>query len=108
MAYCKPCWNAIVKEHKRKRHGSERSFLLKLRYGIDETTFEWLLLQQDGLCALCWNEPAEHVDHDHETETARGLLCFGCNRGLGKAEDDPVRLRRGMAYLRRHERAQPR
>jgi len=106
MAYCKPCWNVVVVEQKAKRYGSQRSFLLNLRYGIDEVTFEWLLLQQDGLCALCGTEPAEHVDHDHRTKTVRGLLCFSCNRGLGKVEDDPVRLRRGMAYLRRHERAQ--
>lgn len=107
QAYCKPCWNVTVNEHKNRRYGSERSFLLNLRYGIDEVTFEWLSLRQDGLCAICRKAPAEHVDHDHETKQVRGLLCFGCNRGLGKAQDDPALLRRGMAYLRRHERTEP-
>ncbi|MGH2812844.1 MAG: endonuclease VII domain-containing protein [Actinomycetota bacterium] len=56
---------------------------------------------QQGLCALCRERPARHVDHLHETGTIRGVLCFSCNRGLGKFGDDPEVIRSAIAYLRR-------
>jgi hypothetical protein len=30
------------------------------------------------------------------------VLCFGCNRGLGKAQDDPKLIRRAIEYLHGH------
>lgn len=31
--------------------------------------------------------------------TIRGVLCFSCNRGLGRAKDRPNTLRAMIAYL---------
>src|SRR5438132_8766483 len=83
--YCKPCHNRIMKEQKARLYGGERNYLLNLRYGIAQAEVLALLEQQGGTCAICRIKPAVHVDHDHATGRVRGILCFACNRGLGKA-----------------------
>lgn len=40
-----------------------------------------------------------HIDHDHKTGRIRGMLCHGCNTGLGAFRDDPNLLRRAATYL---------
>lgn len=43
-----------------------------------------------------------HLDHDHQTDAIRGTLCHRCNVGLGHYLDDPARIDRAAAYLRRY------
>jgi len=73
--------------------------------GITLEQYESILAAQDGLCAICGNPPNGqgrlHIDHDHETGMARGLLCSNCNPGLGYFKDDPERLRLAIEYLER-------
>jgi len=71
----------------------------KSRYGIDADRVAARFKAQDGLCKICIAGPAEHLDHDHKTGAARGLLCGPCNRALGMFRDDPVRLQRAIDYL---------
>ena len=59
---------------------------------------------QGGLCAICRQAPAVHVDHDHATGTVRGLLCFPCNAAIGHLRDDPQIMRRAAAYLEEAKR----
>ena len=89
-----------MKEQKDKLYGGQRSYLLTLRYGIGAAEVQSLVDQQGGTCAICRTKPAVHVDHDHATGLIRGVLCFGCNRGLGKVKDDPEVLRAMITYLR--------
>lgn len=42
------------------------------------------------------------VDHCHRTGVIRELLCMRCNTLIGSAKDDPDRLDRAAAYLRKH------
>jgi hypothetical protein len=47
--------------------------------------YDRLLLEQKNSCALCGRHQSTmktnfHVDHCHETNTVRGLLCGPCNR----------------------------
>lgn len=83
---------------------------LKMRYGITAEAYRQILAAQDGKCASCEDSPRftsrqRHfpltVDHDHVTGEIRGLLCGNCNSGLGHFRDDPDRLERAAAYLRR-------
>ena len=39
------------------------------------------------------------VDHNHETNTIRGLLCSNCNTGLGMFSDNPELLIAAAEYL---------
>lgn len=77
-SYCKPCHKQVVRDNYVKNHGSVRSGMLKIRYGVDATQVEWMILQQGGACALCGAGRAEHVDHDHASRRVRGILCFNC------------------------------
>ncbi len=60
---------------------------------------------QNGLCAMCRDGPAAHVDHDHVSGQVRGLLCFNCNAGLGLFKDRTVVLAAAITYLRNHKGA---
>jgi hypothetical protein len=106
--YCKPCHNTRGKAAKDKVGGS-RTYHLKRRYGITAEEVDEMLAAQGGLCAICRNTPALHVDHDHETGLVRELLCFNCNGGLGQFKDDPAVLRAAADYVERHrgERRRP-
>jgi hypothetical protein len=62
------------------------------------------LLSADPACDICGMRESEtdrshHLDHSHGTGKFRGILCEGCNLGLGKFRDDPSRLRSAMEYL---------
>ncbi len=81
-------------------YGSHANFLRLRRYGIGTVELEAMVREQDGRCAICRDRPAKHIDHDHETGKPRAILCFGCNRGLGKFRDDIQVLRQATAYLR--------
>jgi hypothetical protein len=99
--YCKPCHNVTSRENREKLHGSTRNYHLKARYGITAAEYDVLLAEQGGLCALCRERPAEHVDHDHVFGHVRGLLCSCCNQGLGNFRDQLTHLRAAVDYLER-------
>lgn len=92
---CRPAWAA-----------ERRAKVLPRTKAVRQRAAE-LHAEQDGRCAICHIEEAEapkstlHVDHIHGTEIIRGLLCANCNLALGLFQDDPVRMRAAIAYLRR-------
>jgi hypothetical protein len=97
--HCKPCHARVTRANIKKNHGSGRAFQLKRRYNVDAVQVQWMILQQGGTCAICKVRQPVHVDHDHDAERVRGILCFNCNRGLGKFGDDPALLRSAIAYI---------
>jgi hypothetical protein len=83
------------------RHWSKR--------GIDCTkdTRKKLFEEQRGRCAICNRHQFEFskklaVDHSHETEKVRGLLCSNCNHAIGQLKDDPELCFRAAEYLIKH------
>jgi len=59
---------------------------------------------QDYKCAICGVSEQEYgkalaVDHCHETNAVRGLLCTSCNAALGTLGDNVEGVNNALAYL---------
>ena len=83
-------------ENKDRRRASNRKRL----YGMSKEEYDTLLLKQDNKCAICRTVEHLHVDHCHDTQQIRGLLCGKCNTALGLANEDPTRLEAMASYIR--------
>lgn len=113
QAYCRPCKYEIQREWRkskaglaynavRRASGEHRRDHLKRRYKIDEAEYQRLFTVAGGMCEIC-KTPATgilYVDHCHETNAIRGLLCQHCNTLLGFARDDLTVLGRAIRYLK--------
>jgi hypothetical protein len=84
----------------------ERGRHYKCSYGITVDEYDKMLLSQDGKCAICNSDETNNggkkhfsIDHDHITDTVRGLLCQTCNFALGRIKDNPNVLRSAIVYL---------
>lgn len=98
-----------------------RNARLRSVYGISHADYERMLAAQDCKCAICGKPPEVritktgalsaharlHIDHDHKTGAVRGLLCHGCNVGLGNFRDDYGLLASAAGYLKRSESKAP-
>jgi hypothetical protein len=76
------------------------------KFGITPEIYDQMLVEQDGKCAICGvpcfvEKRALAVDHDHKTNSVRGLLCINCNTGLGKFKDNATVLMKAAQYLLR-------
>lgn len=70
------------------------------KYGVSLVDKARMFDAQGGVCAVCREVMAKVcVDHDHETGAVRGLLCNGCNSGLGMFRDDTATMLRAVEYL---------
>jgi hypothetical protein len=94
---CRPCLSKVIH--------------VENRYGIAFTDYQARFIAQDGQCAICGTKENLGLpnvkrflarDHDHNNGDQRGLLCRGCNMGLGYFKDDPVILAKAAEYLRAH------
>lgn len=72
------------------------------QYGLEPGQYDRMLEEQDGRCAICGKYPRSKrlsVDHDHNTQRVRALLCQPCNRGLRSFEWDYIPAQRAATYL---------
>jgi hypothetical protein len=78
---------------------------LKNKYGITFDQYSVLLGAQGNACKICGSfSPGASkkyfsIDHDHQTGKIRGILCHGCNAGLGMFKEDTKSLRQAAIYL---------
>jgi len=71
------------------------------RYGISKEDFESMKNEQNNCCSICFNEfeKTPNIDHCHNSKEVRGLLCHGCNTGIGLFKDDVTILQNAIKYL---------
>ncbi len=93
---CKTCHIARCKQYELD-HPEVR---IATRYGISRRRAKEIL--DIGFCEICGVTEELHVDHDHKKGRGyvRGLLCRGCNLGLGNFEDNSNRILEALSYLR--------
>jgi len=72
------------------------------KYGLTFEQYNILVAKQKGLCAICGLAKQLCIDHNHETNHTRGLLCRGCNASIGQLGDTVERLRAALRYLQNH------
>lgn len=108
---CKDCDNKAGKKYKaeNKERFREKNInrVRKYKYGITSEEVDKLFAEQDGKCAICFNEFSDDnkhrqaIDHCHTTNKVRGLLCVRCNQALGLFRDNKHILYSAIEYLGR-------
>src|SRR5258708_1460217 len=74
-----------------KERRYQRVWRLRRAYGLSEADLAALLEKQHGACAICGRQLAlgvarmepggAKIDHCHQSNAVRGLLCSPCNTG---------------------------
>jgi N12 class adenine-specific DNA methylase len=78
----------------------ERS--IEKKYGLTSAAYRELQRIQQGRCAIC-DTPSNRlvVDHCHDTNRVRGLLCGRCNTALGMLRENIQSVRAMVLYIER-------
>jgi len=82
---------------------------LKRKYGMTLEDWDELFESQNRSCKICGTDSPGgkgfwHVDHDHTTNEVRGILCNGCNTGLGHFKDSLENLKKAQEYLKANKK----
>jgi len=76
------------------------------KYGLTQDIYDAMWAAQGHRCAICrTNRPGGKgwcIDHCHDSDVVRGILCNNCNSGLGLFKDDANTLRAAAVYAARH------
>ena len=102
---CTDCSDMYVKQKQLKittyniHSGDNRR---RRKYGMEPDEFIQMMKNQNGLCAICSEEPERGlvVDHNHSTGIVRGLLCHQCNTAIGLLKDNHIILAKATEYLK--------
>lgn len=104
---CKECdkkaRKAYVLANPEKCKSGDRAYHIA-RYGLSVADYNRMFAEQEGKCRGCNRHQTELkrrlcIDHDHKTDTVRGLLCAPCNLILGYARDNKDILSNLINYL---------
>lgn len=92
---------------------SHRGYTAKILrdFSLSSDDYKKKYIEQCGKCEVCgeaWKTGDKRlcVDHDHISGKIRGLLCNGCNTGLGGFKDSPNSLARAISYLAKYHQVE--
>lgn len=91
--------NLLRRERRKKDPINARKNWLKYKYGLTLEQYENMKLQQKEKCKLCDQKKFLVIDHNHLSGKIRGLLCQGCNKGLGHFQENIIILKEAIKYL---------
>lgn len=85
-----------------------RNTHLKKKFGMTIEEVDHMFLAQGSKCAACGESDLRIaakfcVDHCHERQKVRGILCYRCNVALGLVKDSKQTLLGLVAYLSNSE-----
>ena len=72
----------------------------KIKYQLGLSWDQVQEITSPGKCAACGSTDRLCIDHDHQTNEVRGLLCHNCNTALGLVGDNLDTLSNLITYLR--------
>ena len=109
---CKDCKNAAARKKYIDDPQTTQRNLIRMRerakerrYGINQEQFDQMLIDQDNKCKICSIEfkgtKYTHIDHCHDTNKVRGLLCNDCNMALGQFNDNTDIMDMSIKYLQK-------
>lgn len=123
--YCKRCIlesneaspSSIEKKNKSDNFVRKtRTTYLKTRHKLTTERYHEILLEQNGMCAICSISSSEYgklfaIDHDHNCcpgkftcgKCVRGLLCTKCNASIGALGDNSSGVLKALKYLQSYE-----
>ena len=103
---------AYMREHHRRNREADpdygRHHDLKKNYGVSLDWYKAQLEKQNGVCMICEQPETASikgktlrlaVDHCHDSQEVRGLLCAHCNKGIGSLKHDKRLLQKAIEYL---------
>jgi hypothetical protein len=91
---------AVAAAKSRQDKAKQKDLYYRRTYGLTLVEVQAMEASQEGRCAICKNyDPKLHVDHHHDTNTVRGMLCGTCNRGIGALMECPDILLAALKYL---------
>ncbi len=93
----------------RDHREEQRNYRRQRKFGVSPERFQEMVKNQKGLCAIC-GRPERRirdgrittlaVDHCSKGGHVRGLLCAGCNTGLGLFGHSEKMLEKALKYMR--------
>lgn len=94
---CRPSRDRQVERERQRRFRT---------YGITEAEYDAMLASQDHRCAICQTDTPTAkgwvIDHCHESDMVRGILCGPCNSAIGLLGENPRVIADAAAYVKRH------
>lgn len=106
--YCRKCVSLCRKN--RYEHNTEKQ--IQSKYKVNFEFIKNLYVIQSGKCAICNKQISEEliskryglaIDHCHDSNKIRGLLCYSCNSGIGLFHDNVEYLQNAINYLKEHK-----
>ena len=85
----------------------KRDYVLRKTYGLSTEEYNKIFEKQNGKCAICNKHQSElsrplNVDHCHNTNKIRDLLCDRCNLTVGYVENCNIDVI--LKYINKHRK----